>query len=371
MPEQDPILRYGGMYVLGLAYRGTANNAAIQKLLGFAVSDVSDDVRRAAVLCLGFVLMGAPEQCPRIVALLAESFNPHVRYGAAMAVGLACAGSGLKDAVALLEPLLADPTDFVRQVGGYGAPAHAWAQPMHAAISAPPAAHPLQHPTSMLPGQLRLLLACTLTTPHLTLIVFISSHLTSSHLISCARVCTHAGRCVQGALISLALVLVGQPEARVAPLRKRIDKFVGEKHEEVRAGEGAGAGGGLCAHCLWRRCVERQGHACYTHKRNGRPTAGHIYAPWRKPCYVSGEVLRRTSPCVPAAARMLECMLGRCAWPLVHAWPRMQVMCKMGAIMAAGILDAGGRNVVVALRSRSGYFRRTSVLGLALFTQYW
>lgn len=67
------------MYVLGLAYRGTANNGAIQRLLHFAVSDVSDDVRRAAVLCLGFVLMGAPEQCPRIVSLLAESFNPHVR----------------------------------------------------------------------------------------------------------------------------------------------------------------------------------------------------------------------------------------------------------------------------------------------------
>jgi hypothetical protein len=72
--------------------RGTANNAAVQRLLHFAVSDVSDDVRRAAVLCLGFVLMKAPEQCPRIVGLLAESFNPHVRYGAAMAVGLACAG---------------------------------------------------------------------------------------------------------------------------------------------------------------------------------------------------------------------------------------------------------------------------------------
>lgn len=41
---------------------------------------------------------------------------------------------------------------------------------------------------------------------------------------------------MQGALISLALVLVGQPEARVASLRKRIDKFVGEKHEEVRVG---------------------------------------------------------------------------------------------------------------------------------------
>lgn len=69
------------MYTIGMAYRGTANNFAIQKLLHFAVSDVSDDVRRAAVLCLGFVLMGVPEQCPRIVALLAESYNPHVRYG--------------------------------------------------------------------------------------------------------------------------------------------------------------------------------------------------------------------------------------------------------------------------------------------------
>lgn len=74
-------------------HRGTANNAAVQRLLHFAVSDVSDDVRRAAVLCLGFVLMKAPEQCPKIVGLLAESFNPHVRYGAAMAVGLACAGA--------------------------------------------------------------------------------------------------------------------------------------------------------------------------------------------------------------------------------------------------------------------------------------
>ncbi|MEW5315325.1 MAG: hypothetical protein WDW38_006765 [Sanguina aurantia] len=195
--DQDPIIRHGGMYVIGLAYRGTDNNAAVAKLLHFAVSDVSDDVRRAAVLCLGFVLMSVPEQCPRIVSLLAESFNPHVRYGAAMAVGLACAGSGLKDAVSLLEPMLSDAVDFVRQ----------------------------------------------------------------------------------GALIALALVLMQQPESRVAPLRKRIDKVIHDKHEEV--------------------------------------------------------------------------------------------MCKMGAIMAAGILDAGGRNVTIAVRSRSGYFRRTSIIGLAVFTQYW
>ena len=68
--------------LFGRKYRGTDNNAAVQKLLHFAVSDVSDDVRRAAVLCLGFVLMGVPEQCPKIVSLLAESFNPHVRCAA-------------------------------------------------------------------------------------------------------------------------------------------------------------------------------------------------------------------------------------------------------------------------------------------------
>lgn len=160
-PPQDPILRYGGMFVTGLAYCGTSNNAAIQRLLHFAVSgacggcsrvasgghlppllhpnvdlwvapngsvaccntvatvhwallphsangfvcfnlclphhlphkrtysvshiwpacraDVANDVRRAAVLNLGFVLASSPEQCPKIVSLLAESYNPHVR----------------------------------------------------------------------------------------------------------------------------------------------------------------------------------------------------------------------------------------------------------------------------------------------------
>ncbi|GMH41090.1 hypothetical protein BSKO_09000 [Bryopsis sp. KO-2023] len=195
--DQDPILRYGGMYVIGLAYRGTDNNVAIQKLLHFAVSDVSDDVRRAAVLCLGFVLMGVPHQCPRIVSLLAESYNPHVRYGSAMAVGIACAGTGLKDAVDLLTPMLSDAVDFVRQ----------------------------------------------------------------------------------GSLIAMAMVLTQQPETQMTSFRKVLNKFINDKGEEM--------------------------------------------------------------------------------------------MCRMGAIMAAGILDAGGRNVTIGLRSHSGHFRRTSVIGLAIFTQYW
>jgi len=113
--DKDAVLRYGGVYCIGLAYCGTSNNNAIKKLLHFAVSDVSDDVRRAAVMCLGFVLSREPEQCPRIVSLLAESYNPHVRYGATLAVGIACAGTGLSEAIDLLLPMASDKIDFVRQ----------------------------------------------------------------------------------------------------------------------------------------------------------------------------------------------------------------------------------------------------------------
>ncbi|GAA5934841.1 proteasome regulatory particle base subunit RPN2 [Sporobolomyces koalae] len=113
--DADAILRYGGVYTLALAYAGTGSNAAIRKLLHVAVSDVSDDVRRSAVTALGFLLFRNPQQVPRIVQLLSESYNPHVRYGSAMALGISCAGTGLEDAIALLEPLTKDAVDFVRQ----------------------------------------------------------------------------------------------------------------------------------------------------------------------------------------------------------------------------------------------------------------
>ncbi|KAK7203220.1 armadillo-type protein [Myxozyma melibiosi] len=115
LKEGDPILRYGGVFTIALAYCGTGNNVAIKRLLHLAVSDVNDDVRRAAVMSLGFILFRNPTAVPRMVELLAESYNPHVRYGAAFALGISCAGTGLTEAIDLLEPMLKDPTDFVRQ----------------------------------------------------------------------------------------------------------------------------------------------------------------------------------------------------------------------------------------------------------------
>ena len=115
LEDPDPILRYGGIQTLALAYCGTGSNKAVRKLLHCAVSDVSDDVRRYAVMSLGFILFRKPKSVPRMVELLSESYNPHVRYGAAMALGISCAGTGLDEAIDLLEPMIKDPTDFVRQ----------------------------------------------------------------------------------------------------------------------------------------------------------------------------------------------------------------------------------------------------------------
>ena len=115
LEDANPALRYGGVLTIAMAYCGSGSNRAVRRLLHTAVSDVSDDVRRVAVMSLGFVLFRKPGSVPRMVELLAESYNPHVRYGAAMALGIACAGTGLEEAVELLEPMVKDSVDFVRQ----------------------------------------------------------------------------------------------------------------------------------------------------------------------------------------------------------------------------------------------------------------
>ena len=115
LDSKDHIVRYGGAYAIGMAYVGTGNTGALKKLLSIAASDVSDDVRRAAVVNIGFVMLNQPEKVPKIINLLINSYNSQVRFGAALAIGISCAGSNLKEALTSLERLQQDSAHYVRQ----------------------------------------------------------------------------------------------------------------------------------------------------------------------------------------------------------------------------------------------------------------
>lgn len=115
LQNKNPVLRCSAVYSISMAYCGTGSEVAIEKLLYSANSDVSDDVRSAAVVGLGFLLYTNPERCLNVVGSFSKSYNPYVRYGAAMALGIACAGTGLEETVDLLKPMMTDTVNFVRQ----------------------------------------------------------------------------------------------------------------------------------------------------------------------------------------------------------------------------------------------------------------
>ena len=117
--EKDPILRYGAMYCIGMAYAGSGNTEMLKKLIKVSVSDVDDNVRRSAMINIGFLQIRDPDilfEKLKVISLLSESYNSHVRYGAAMAIGISCAGTAKVNPYKTIQPLFQDPNYLVRQV---------------------------------------------------------------------------------------------------------------------------------------------------------------------------------------------------------------------------------------------------------------
>jgi 26S proteasome regulatory subunit N2 len=83
--------------------------------MGIAVRDVSDDVRRNAVTMIGFLTFKDPSLCVDMTRVLADSYNPHIRYGVAMALAVAASGAPSREVVDMLWTLKDDLVDFVRQ----------------------------------------------------------------------------------------------------------------------------------------------------------------------------------------------------------------------------------------------------------------
>ena len=104
LEDSKPYVRMAGVLGLGLAYVGQhARHAVVaewasrlrvtRSLLRIIAGDVSDCVRRNAVIALGFVFADAPAAFTSTALLLLQSYNPHIRYATALVSGLIGAGS--------------------------------------------------------------------------------------------------------------------------------------------------------------------------------------------------------------------------------------------------------------------------------------
>lgn len=113
--EQDYILRVGAVQMLSMAYFGTGDNTIISKLLRVAATDLSDDVRRAAVLGLGFVMIRKRQKALTIFNMLSTSYNAFVRHAVALSLGIIGAHTFDKKIIKTCRRLLEDKTDHVRQ----------------------------------------------------------------------------------------------------------------------------------------------------------------------------------------------------------------------------------------------------------------
>lgn len=118
--HKDPHIRLGAVGLLSLRYFATGDSGTINELLKLAATDLSNDVRRMAVIGLAFVLIKKRPRAFLLLKMLSTSYNAYIRHAVALSLGILYSHSFDKKVTKLLLKMVEDKTDFVRQAASIG-----------------------------------------------------------------------------------------------------------------------------------------------------------------------------------------------------------------------------------------------------------
>lgn len=86
--EANDALKLAVPFYISCAYFKTSNPTIVRKLLQLS-NDISNEVKRAAIIALGFV-MYHDDKLVSIIKMLLYSYNPFIRYGCIFALAIGC-----------------------------------------------------------------------------------------------------------------------------------------------------------------------------------------------------------------------------------------------------------------------------------------
>ncbi|KAL7348162.1 proteasome regulatory subunit 2 [Encephalitozoon intestinalis] len=114
LSEKDSIMRASGVLSLGSSFVGTGRLSVISTLLPY-INDGDDDVKRAAVIAIGLVCCDDRDLLVGTLEPLSENHNFFVRAAVAVVLGLFLSGTGDEVCTNILEALMYDSNNLVRQ----------------------------------------------------------------------------------------------------------------------------------------------------------------------------------------------------------------------------------------------------------------
>lgn len=60
--DNNPTIRLGSAYGLGLAYRGSSKMEAVKRLIDLALTDLNKDVQKSCMIAAGLIMYNRPQK---------------------------------------------------------------------------------------------------------------------------------------------------------------------------------------------------------------------------------------------------------------------------------------------------------------------